>query len=554
MEAMTGTAPMSSRSVIATLIYLIFLTVIVPVSAQSTCPMERIVPERLPDLNVPRSGHGIFYANGELTVVGGHTTGFVPTPTAEYYIKGVWHPMTMSYSHDNGFFVILQSNEILIGGGHNEELGIGQTFTLERYNPMTHSFEGSGCLDKRRALASAEQMADGRVIISGNHYAEDAIACYDGKNQFYHVKDVSQGRDNPYILPIATDNALIISGSNLYLNHPDTIWADYLKGDAFRVPLLEEWQLVFTDQPFSSDVCAIGDEQHGEYAYLLTATDKNGQLGIVLMRDTTFSLLPTACPIPMSSPYGPIFYKGPMVVDKPRERGYIVGVDSICRHQFVLAIEFGQEPASMTLYHTDSIEHATVTIPVVTPDGDLILAGGNPENNYKPLSTVWLYHFGTAMQADSGNLSIWLWTVVIVIVFAVLAYLLISLLRKRKDVTTSMPMPSSNNEEMMARIEKLVVHEKIFLNGELKLSDVAARLGTNRSVISNCINSQRGCSFSQYVNSCRVQYAMNMMRRQQDVKISEVWITSGFTNESSFFRTFKAFTGMTPSEWKQKNL
>nr|MCR4836344.1 helix-turn-helix domain-containing protein [Bacteroidaceae bacterium] len=115
------------------------------------------------------------------------------------------------------------------------------------------------------------------------------------------------------------------------------------------------------------------------------------------------------------------------------------------------------------------------------------------------------------------------------------------------------PMPSSNNEEMMARIEKLVVHEKIFLNGELKLSDVAARLGTNRSVISNCINSQRGCSFSQYVNSCRVQYAMNMMRRQQDVKISEVWITSGFTNESSFFRTFKAFTGMTPSEWKQKN-
>jgi hypothetical protein len=51
--------------------------------------MVRIAPERLPDLTLPRSGHNIFYANGELTVVGGHTTNFVPTPTAEYYADGI---------------------------------------------------------------------------------------------------------------------------------------------------------------------------------------------------------------------------------------------------------------------------------------------------------------------------------------------------------------------------------------------------------------------------------------------------------------------------------
>ena len=37
---------------------------------------------------------------------------------------------------------------------------------------------------------------------------------------------------------------------------------------------------------------------------------------------------------------------------------------------------------------------------------------------------------------------------------------------------------------------------------------------------------------------------MDLMRRQQEVKISEVWITSGFATESSFFRNFKAVTGM----------
>jgi AraC-like DNA-binding protein len=28
---------------------------------------------------------------------------------------------------------------------------------------------------------------------------------------------------------------------------------------------------------------------------------------------------------------------------------------------------------------------------------------------------------------------------------------------------------------------------------------------------------------------------------------------SGFANETSFFRTFKAIVGMTPSEWKSSN-
>ena len=62
------------------------LTVVLSVWAErkgNSCPMVRIVPERLPDLTVPRSGHNIFYVNGELTVVGGHTTHFVPSPTAE---------------------------------------------------------------------------------------------------------------------------------------------------------------------------------------------------------------------------------------------------------------------------------------------------------------------------------------------------------------------------------------------------------------------------------------------------------------------------------------
>jgi AraC-like DNA-binding protein len=520
------------------------------VGKQNSCPIVRIVPERLPDLNIPRSGHNIFYANGELTVLGGHTTNFVPTPTAEYFADGSWHQMPMAYSHDNGFAVVLHSGEVIIGGGHEQPLGIGQTYMVERYTPATHSFEGFGCLDRKRTLANVTQLADGRVIIVGNHFADDAIGCYDGNSQIQHVKEVKQGHANPYILHTATDNVMILGSRDTHVNTLDTAWVDRVKGEAFREPLLEQWKPMHTDQPFCCDACAID-----RYSYLLAATDKNGQLGIVLVRDTCFSLLPTICSIPMQSQYGAIFYKGPVVVDKTHQRGYIVGVDSLFHHQFVLAIDYARHPALLTLYYTDSLEHANVTNPIVTPDGDLILAGGNPEDNYKPLATVWCYHFGTATQTVSKNMPAWLWgvlTIVVVIAIVVFAYLILH--RRRNHAAVSVqPMSASDNEELMKRIEQLIVHEQLFLNGDLKLSDVAAQLGTNRNIVSNCINSQRGCSFSQFINGYRVSYAMDLMRRQQEVKISEVWITSGFATESSFFRNFKAVTGMTPTEWKQKN-
>jgi AraC-like DNA-binding protein len=34
------------------------------------------------------------------------------------------------------------------------------------------------------------------------------------------------------------------------------------------------------------------------------------------------------------------------------------------------------------------------------------------------------------------------------------------------------------------------------------------------------------------------------------MKITEVFLSSGFANETTFFRIFKAVTGMTPNEWK----
>jgi len=58
-----------------------------------------------------------------------------------------------------------------------------------------------------------------------------------------------------------------------------------------------------------------------------------------------------------------------------------------------------------------------------------------------------------------------------------------------------------------------------------------------------------GQSFSQFANTYRVRHAQELLRQQPDVKTAAVAANSGFSTEVSFFRNFKAVTGMTPREW-----
>ena len=106
----------------------------------------------------------------------------------------------------------------------------------------------------------------------------------------------------------------------------------------------------------------------------------------------------------------------------------------------------------------------------------------------------------------------------------------------------------------MQHINDVMESQKLYKNSELKLSDLANAVGSNRRAVSDCINSQAGCSFNQYINAFRTEHAKRIIRQYPDRKLSDIYIESGFANETSFFRTFKALTGMTPKEWKDKGL
>lgn len=112
---------------------LVILSLLLAVSQLTGQPVDdtalvqkRMEALRLPDMKLPRAAHNVFYVNGELTVVGGHTLGFVMTPTAEYFSEGQWHLMNTVYAHDDGTVVTMdEGRRALLIGGHERYLGIG---------------------------------------------------------------------------------------------------------------------------------------------------------------------------------------------------------------------------------------------------------------------------------------------------------------------------------------------------------------------------------------------------------------------------------------------
>ena len=529
---------------------------------ESTCPVVRIEAERLSDLNISRSGHSAIFVNGEPTVIGGHTSGFKLTPTAEYFKDGKWHLLQTVYPHDGGFSVVLQSGKVLVAGGFKDNLGIGQSYEVELYDPISHHFEGFGCLDQKRASATAVELDSGRVLITGNWYADDEMEVFDGQHRFNHLKPVCQSRYLPQLFKTSDGDVMMVGLFDNKGESLDTVFVERMKGEPFRVPLFDTWRLLHCDLPLHSDDSFIGDEEKEIFAYLIPVRNKEGQVAIAEVRDTVFSLLPTDYKVPMASQWGKIIYYTPVFADSQHQRGYVMGCDSTGR-QYALCVDYAKKPARLTLYHTDPLtETIALTIPVMSDDSNLILTGIKPTINYNfnfyPTAQTWLLHInGEDQYASKEDKSSWLWAGILIIGILVVMSLIIIWLKK-KSVSSEEPEddmePSTakSDEQLMQRIRQLMEEQKPYLNSELKVADIADALKVRRNLVSDCVSSQDDCTFSTFVNKYRVEHAKQLLRQHPDMKINTIGHESGFANETSFFRTFKAITGMTPSEWKGK--
>lgn len=547
-----------------TLIALICLLTMLPAQAGDVVKLQA---DRLPDLNIPRAGHQLFYANGELTVAGGHTDGFVPTQTAEYFKDGKWHTLQMTYPHDFGLSVVLRSGKVLLAGGCEQPLGIGQTYTAELYDPQAHTFRGFGNMQHKRTWASALELDSGKVVIAGNWYHTDGIEVFNEamsengdhllKQSFTFIKDVKVQRAHPYIFRMADNDALIFGNINTKGDTIYTTYADRLKGDSVMIPLFETWHPLVTGV-HDNEAGFIGDAAKANYTYLLAVKDSTGQVAIARVNGTDFSILPTPSPIPMFCKGDTIEYGSNFIVDHQAGKAYLLGFSRSFHtaiegvRLYVLSIDYLSDKKPILLYYADSLDVIPDYTPLLTPEGNLLIAGGmKGSSNFTPSAAVYLLRLGSKPEAASSGMAWWIWMVIVLL--ALLALALVYYVRQRRQKPVAMKTGSNGKDfsyqELMERINSMMEQQRLYLNSDLNLAYLANELGLNRNYVSDCINSQTGGSFTQYVTNYRIEHAKNLLRNKPDMKISDVWMYCGFTNEASFFRTFKSVTGMTPKEW-----
>lgn len=97
------------------------------------------------------------------------------------------------------------------------------------------------------------------------------------------------------------------------------------------------------------------------------------------------------------------------------------------------------------------------------------------------------------------------------------------------------------NRSMTERIIALVENNKIYLQPDLKLDDVAQMMHTNRTYIYQAVNQQMGISFNEFINRYRIAHAKRLMASDPTLSMNDVALLSGFASLSSFYRNMKKY-------------
>ena len=103
--------------------------------------------------------------------------------------------------------------------------------------------------------------------------------------------------------------------------------------------------------------------------------------------------------------------------------------------------------------------------------------------------------------------------------------------------------------ELGDMVKTLFEKEQLYLNPRLKLSDVARRVGSNRTYLSRFFNQSNGLTFYDYVNSMRVKHAAELLLSTSH-SITMIAEESGFNSLSTFRRVFISYHKCTPVEYR----
>ncbi|TLX45418.1 AraC family transcriptional regulator [Pseudoalteromonas phenolica] len=104
-------------------------------------------------------------------------------------------------------------------------------------------------------------------------------------------------------------------------------------------------------------------------------------------------------------------------------------------------------------------------------------------------------------------------------------------------------------------IQRLLIGQKLYLQANLKVGDLAKQLDLPEYKVSRVIKEGFGArNFNHYINQLRVEHAKQLLSESDKSHwpVLVIGLESGFASVGPFTRAFKQFTGSTPNQYRQQ--
>jgi AraC-like DNA-binding protein len=116
---------------------------------------------------------------------------------------------------------------------------------------------------------------------------------------------------------------------------------------------------------------------------------------------------------------------------------------------------------------------------------------------------------------------------------------------------------AQNDDRMEVLVKKIIIlmeEEKLYQEAELTLQQVAGKLQVPAYQVSHALNEGMMKSFYDVVNNYRVEDAKRLLldEKSSNQTILSIGFEAGFNSKTTFNTVFKKFTGLTPTEFREK--
>lgn len=112
--------------------------------------------------------------------------------------------------------------------------------------------------------------------------------------------------------------------------------------------------------------------------------------------------------------------------------------------------------------------------------------------------------------------------------------------------------PDKQDRVILNALQLSMERDKLYLNPNLTIQDLARAVGTNKSKLSFIINNSLNQNFASLINRYRIREAIQLLSdsRYYDYKIEAIGEMCGYSNRQVFHSAFKKAMGITPTHFR----